>query len=103
MEQDVLAAGAVEPLAELDGEVEGRRQAGERTGQGDRTAVQVEGERARDLIYRQRAAEVDEGGDGRAGVPWWLAVEDASASLRRERGAIADGQESVTRSALPRH
>jgi hypothetical protein len=60
MEQDVLAAIAVEPLVELDGEVEARRQVGERTGQGDLAAVQIEGEGARDLVYRQRAAEFDE-------------------------------------------
>jgi hypothetical protein len=39
----------------------------------------------------------------RAGVPRWLAAEDATASLRPERSAIADGQERFARGALPRH
>lgn len=48
----------------LDGEVEARRQVGERTGKGDHAAVRIEGETARDLVDRQRTAEADEVGDG---------------------------------------
>src|SRR6516225_6572076 len=103
MEKDVVAVGAREPLVELDGEVQARRQAGEGTGQGYFPAVQVEGERTRDLVYRQRDPEVDEVGGGCAGVPGRLAGQDAAASLRCERGAVADGQERVARGALPRH
>jgi hypothetical protein len=43
MEKDGIAAGTLEPLVELDGEVEARRQVGELTGKGHFPAVQVEG------------------------------------------------------------
>jgi hypothetical protein len=43
MEKDVIAAGTLDPLVELDGEVEARRQVGELTGKGHFPAVQVEG------------------------------------------------------------
>src|SRR6516164_2589244 len=103
MEQDVIAVGTVEPLVELDGKVKARRQAGKRTGEGDFPVVQIEGERTRDLVDRQRATEVDEVRNGRAGVRGRLTVEHPTASLLGEGSAITGSQEGVARGALSRH